>query len=173
MKLRIKLRNYKMNHFQHIKSQIPTFPNLSFQEYQHVFCLESLARNSREEERLAYCKFFVTQNQSVFTRDCFCRKYREFRLINNAWESLTSHFCALRSVVLELFIQFPLQSDTIYFSSFEWLTLGFFAYPCYQRAVTRLENVRQLNITRGKKLGFQLSHKQPFIVQYLVLGNNE
>ena len=57
MKLRIKLRNYKMNHFQHIKSQIPTFLNLSFQEYQHVFCLESLARNSREEERLPYCKF--------------------------------------------------------------------------------------------------------------------
>ena len=129
MKLRIKLRNYKMNHFQHIKSQIPTFLNLSFQEYQHVFCLESLARNSREEERLPYCKFFVTQNQSVFARACFCRKYREFRLINNAWESLTSHFCALRSVVLELFIQFRLQSDTIYFSSFEWLTLGFFCLP--------------------------------------------
>ena len=31
----------------------------------------------------------------------------------------------------------------------------------HQRAVTRLENVRQLNIKRGKKLGFQLSYRQP------------
>ena len=31
----------------------------------------------------------------------------------------------------------------------------------HQRAVTRLENVRQLNIRRGKKLGFELSHRQP------------
>ena len=29
------------------------------------------------------------------------------------------------------------------------------------RAVARLENVRQLNIRRGKKLSFQLSHRQP------------
>ena len=34
-----------------------------------------------------------------------------------------------------------------------------------QRAVTRLENVRQLNIRQGKKLGFQLSHRQPRIKQ--------
>ena len=31
----------------------------------------------------------------------------------------------------------------------------------HQRAVTCLENVRQSNIRRGKKLGFQLSHKHP------------
>ena len=154
MKLRIKLRNYKMNHFQHIKSQIPTFPNLSFQEYQHVFCLESLARNSREEERLPYCKFFVTQNQSVFTRDCFCRKYREFRLINNAWESLTSHFCALRSVVLELFIQFPLQSDTIYFSSFEWLTLGFFCLPMLPTCCNSPRKCTPVKYKARQKAGF-------------------
>ena len=30
----------------------------------------------------------------------------------------------------------------------------------HQRAVTRLENVRQLNIKRGQKLGFQLAHRQ-------------
>ena len=30
-----------------------------------------------------------------------------------------------------------------------------------QRAVTCLENVSQLNKTRVKKLGFQLSHRQP------------
>ena len=42
-----------------------------------------------------------------------------------------------------------------------WLVdTWFFAHPRVQRAVTRLENVHQLNIRRGKKLGFQLSHRQ-------------
>ena len=36
-----------------------------------------------------------------------------------------------------------------------------FAHPRDHRAVARLENVRQLNIRRGKKLSFQLSHRQP------------
>ena len=31
----------------------------------------------------------------------------------------------------------------------------FFAHPRDHRDVTRLENVRQLNIRRGEKLGFQ------------------
>ena len=35
----------------------------------------------------------------------------------------------------------------------------------HQLAVTQLENVRQLNIGRGKKLGFQLSHTQPLKLQ--------
>ena len=43
--------------------------------------------------------------------------------------------------------------------------LIFCAHPYNQRAVTRLENVRQLNIRWGKKLGFQLSHRQPQIFQ--------
>ena len=35
------------------------------------------------------------------------------------------------------------------------------AHPLDLRALTRLENVRQLNISRGKKLGFdKLSHRQ-------------
>ena len=43
-----------------------------------------------------------------------------------------------------------------------WLVdTWFFAQWRQQRAVTCLENVRQLNIRRGKKLGFQLSNKQP------------
>ena len=43
-----------------------------------------------------------------------------------------------------------------------WLVgTWFFAHWRHQRAVTRLENVHQLNIRRDKKLGFQLSHKQP------------
>ena len=33
-----------------------------------------------------------------------------------------------------------------------------FAHPRDQRAVTRLQSVRQLNIKQGKKLSFQLSH---------------
>ena len=33
------------------------------------------------------------------------------------------------------------------------------AYWRYQRAATRLENVRQLNIRQGKKLGFKLFHR--------------
>ena len=36
-----------------------------------------------------------------------------------------------------------------------------FAHWPHQRAVTHLENVRQLNIRRGKNLGFQLSYRQP------------
>ena len=40
-----------------------------------------------------------------------------------------------------------------------WLVdTWFFVYPRDQSAATRLENVRQLNIRRGKKLSFQLSH---------------
>ena len=43
-----------------------------------------------------------------------------------------------------------------------WLVdTWFFAYPRDQRAVTHLGNVRQLNIKRDKKLGFQLSQIQP------------
>ena len=45
-----------------------------------------------------------------------------------------------------------------------WLVdTWFFAHPRDQRAVTRLENVHQFNKKRGKKLGFELSHRQPLI----------
>ena len=40
----------------------------------------------------------------------------------------------------------------------------FFADWRHHRAVTRLENVRQSNIRRGKKLGFQLSHKHHHVI---------
>ena len=43
--------------------------------------------------------------------------------------------------------------------------LIFFSQSRDQRAVTRLENIRQLNIRRDKKLSFQLSHAQPLDVQ--------
>ena len=44
-----------------------------------------------------------------------------------------------------------------------WLVdTWFFAHPRDQGAVTRLKNVRQLNIRQGKKLGFKLSHTQPY-----------
>ena len=43
-----------------------------------------------------------------------------------------------------------------------WLVdTWFFAHTRNQHNVTRLENVRQLNIRRGKKLGFQSSPRQP------------
>ena len=44
-----------------------------------------------------------------------------------------------------------------------WVLIGrplIFCWLTSPRAVTRLENVRQSNI-RGKKMGFQLSHKHP------------
>ena len=44
---------------------------------------------------------------------------------------------------------------------FWMLNSSFFANWRHHRAVIRLENVRQSNIRRGKKLGFQLSHKLP------------
>ena len=43
-----------------------------------------------------------------------------------------------------------------------WLVVTwFFADWRNHRAVTHLEDVRQSNVRRGKKLGFQLSHKHP------------
>ena len=43
-----------------------------------------------------------------------------------------------------------------------WLVdTWFFTHWHHQRAVTRLENVGQSNIRRGKKLDFQLPHKHP------------
>ena len=47
------------------------------------------------------------------------------------------------------------------FLEFWLVNTWFFAHWRHQRVVTRLENVRQLNIRRGKKLGFLLSHRQP------------
>ena len=46
------------------------------------------------------------------------------------------------------------------FLEFWLVSTWFFAHWRHQRAVTHVENVRQLNIRRGKKLGFQLSHRQ-------------
>ena len=54
------------------------------------------------------------------------------------------------------------------FLEFWLVNTWFFAHWRHQRAVTRLENVRQLNIRRGKKLGSQLSHRQPHIKCYFV-----
>ena len=47
------------------------------------------------------------------------------------------------------------------FLEFWLVNIWFFAHWRHQRIVTHLENIRQLNIRRGKKLGFQLSYKQP------------
>ena len=47
------------------------------------------------------------------------------------------------------------------FLEFWLLNTWFLAWWCHQRAVTHLENVRQLNIRRGRKLGFKLTHTQP------------
>ena len=52
------------------------------------------------------------------------------------------------------------------FLEFWLVNTWFFARWRHQHAVTRLENVRQLNIMPGKKLGFQLSHRQPPIIRY-------
>ena len=47
------------------------------------------------------------------------------------------------------------------FLEFWFVDTWFFADWRHQLAVTHLENVRQSNLRRGKKLGFQLSHKHP------------
>ena len=44
-----------------------------------------------------------------------------------------------------------------------------FAHWHHQHAATHLENVRQLNIRQGKKLGFQLVHWQPLILRTLII----
>ena len=43
----------------------------------------------------------------------------------------------------------------------------------YQCAATRLENVRQLNISRDKKLGFQLSQKHPLYKEHVRTLNSK
>ena len=55
-----------------------------------------------------------------------------------------------------------IQTDTTDFCSSDWSTFDF------RRALTHLENKRQLNIRRGKKLGFLLSHRQPPGVRWSV-----
>ena len=47
------------------------------------------------------------------------------------------------------------------FLEFRLVGTWFFAHWRHHRAVSRLENVRQSSIRRGKKLDFQLSHKHP------------
>ena len=77
--------------------------------------------------------------------------------------SNTSYNCV---ILLITYIKLELELILAYSSSFNvtppiFRVLIFFAYPRDQRAVTRLENVRHLNIRRGKKEGFRLSHTQP------------
>ena len=55
------------------------------------------------------------------------------------------------------------------FLEFWFVDAWFFADWRHYRDVTRLENVRQSSIRRGKKLGFQLSHKHPLTLQMLML----
>ena len=50
------------------------------------------------------------------------------------------------------------------FTKFWLVDTWFFTHWRHHRAVIRLENVRQSNIRRGKKLSFQLSHKHPLWV---------
>ena len=47
------------------------------------------------------------------------------------------------------------------FFEFWLVNTWIFTHWSHQRAVTGLENVCQLNVRRGKKLGFQLSQKHP------------
>ena len=49
------------------------------------------------------------------------------------------------------------------FFEFWLVNTWFYVHPRDQRVVTRLENIRQLNIRRGKNLDFQLSHRQILI----------
>ena len=53
------------------------------------------------------------------------------------------------------------QWSTLEYFSSDWSILWIFALWHHQRAVTRLENVRQLNEQWGKKLDINLLHTQP------------
>ena len=84
--------------------------------------------------------------------DCYCRICKNFEQhFIPSHSSDASHYNLIVPLTIwhQLFLEF-------------WLVnTWFFAYLREQYAVTCLENVRQLNITRGKKLGFQLSNTQP------------
>ena len=54
------------------------------------------------------------------------------------------------------------------FLKFWLVNTWFFAHWRHQLAVTCLENVRQSNIRRGKKLGFQLSRRHPRIICLII-----
>ena len=71
-------------------------------------------------------------------------------------------------VACTLFKCFNTPNDIVCFTIWRHLFLKFwlvntlvFSHWHHQRAVTHFDKVRQSNIRRGKKLGFQLSHRCP------------
>ena len=107
-------------------------------------------------EVLSYSIFFF-----LFLKICYEHVWLYGQWVISPWVNckLTYVFSANHLVRLtiwyQLFLEFWLV-DT-------WL----FAHPRDQRAVTRLEYVRLLNISRGKKLSVQWSHRQPIVVETL------
>ena len=89
----------------------------------------------------------------------FCKIFEEYIFTEHHREMIPTvppplphthtHIVCL-TIWYHLFLEFWLVVDT-------W----FFAHRCNQRALTCLENVNQLNIRRGKKQGFSMSHRQP------------
>ena len=90
----------------------------------------------------------VSTNQLMqYARMTLLPKKYQFLLVSLNPIKVTKHIVPL-AIWHNLFLEF-------------WLVdTWFFAYPRGQSAVARLENVRQLNITRGKNLGFKFSHTQ-------------
>ena len=91
---------------------------------------------------------------------CFTESPSE--TIKNAFSLILKALFVLKIFKFLLWLFVPVEKTALYSTSylfFEfWLVhTWFFADWRHQRAVTWLENVRQSNIRRGKKLGFQLS----------------
>ena len=96
----------------------------------------------------------------VFMRTFFVLRKSSFPLLT--LQSFSKHFYPRsRWCLAKLTLSYSTSDNETPPTS--WVLIGrplIFCWLTSPRAVTRLENVRQSNI-RGKKMGFQLSHKHP------------
>ena len=112
---------------------------------------------SREKSRSSHQRCSIKKGvlkRKVFSCE-FCKIFKNTFLqnISGRWflQSTPPHPHIVRLTIWHyLFLEFWLVVDTWFFAC--WL---------HQRVVAYFENVHQLNIRRGKKLGFQLPHRQP------------
>ena len=109
----------------------------------------------------------------------FLRNLRNFAILKNIWKRLLLFILSYQELYHPLFFSHIWPKGTLetytlcatrivrltmrhhLFLEFLLVDTWFFTHWRHHRAVTRIENVRQSNIRRGKKLGFQLSHKHP------------
>ena len=94
-------------------------------------------------------RYILNSDHHNFVPPVSLMEIKRCKINRDDLKELLSSYIVLLTIWHHLFLEFWLVST--------WL----FAHGRHQHAVTHLENVRQLNIRRGKKMGFQLAHRQP------------